>query len=116
AARRRPDARPRARGPRVLGRGAGPCARRLHCAVAEARVARARGGGIGGGSTMTFRAYSESRPEHWVGIVTASEEHERRLADRVLAALHRLSGETLGHPVDRFTHSLQTATRAFRDG
>ncbi len=65
---------------------------------------------------MSFRAYSESRAEHWVGIVAASEEHERRFADRMLAALHRLAGEAIGHPVDRFEHSLQTATRAFREG
>ena len=33
-----------------------------------------------------------------------------------LETLEQMKGETLGHPVDRFEHSLQTATRAHRDG
>ncbi len=39
-----------------------------------------------------------------------------RLADEVLGMLKRLQGEKLGYPVDRYEHSLQTATRAYRDG
>jgi predicted HD phosphohydrolase len=38
------------------------------------------------------------------------------LPDEVLGALNRLRGDKLGYQVDRFEHSLQTATRAFRDG
>lgn len=39
-----------------------------------------------------------------------------QLPDNVLAALEKLRGDKLGYRVDRFEHSLQTATRAFRDG
>lgn len=38
------------------------------------------------------------------------------LAGRVLAHLELLAGDTGGYAVDRLTHSLQTATRAERDG
>ena len=37
-------------------------------------------------------------------------------ADRVLTHLELLAGETGGYRVDRLTHSLQSATRAERDG
>ena len=38
------------------------------------------------------------------------------LADRVLAHLRLLEGDTGGFAVDRLEHSLQTATRAYRGG
>jgi predicted HD phosphohydrolase len=38
------------------------------------------------------------------------------LPDRVLMHLQLLAGDTGGYAVDRLTHSLQTATRAHRDG
>lgn len=44
-----------------------------------------------------------------------SEEHEK-LGDRVLALLRGLGGQCPGLQVDRLEHSLQTATRAMRDG
>jgi predicted HD phosphohydrolase len=38
------------------------------------------------------------------------------LPNRILAHLDLLKGDTGGFAVDRFTHSIQTATRAHRDG
>jgi predicted HD phosphohydrolase len=38
------------------------------------------------------------------------------LSDRVLRHLELLAGDTGGYAVDRLTHSLQSATRAHRDG
>jgi predicted HD phosphohydrolase len=38
------------------------------------------------------------------------------LPDRVIAHLRLLEGDYGGFPVDRYMHSLQTATRALRDG
>jgi predicted HD phosphohydrolase len=43
-------------------------------------------------------------------------EFMRSLPDRVMAHLRLLEGDYGGFPVDRYTHSLQTATRALRDG
>src|SRR5258708_7944687 len=42
--------------------------------------------------------------------------HAAKLADEVLAMLLRLGGDPLGYRVSRLDHSLQTATRAPRDG
>ena len=39
-----------------------------------------------------------------------------QLPDNVLDALKKLAGDKLGYHVDRYQHSLQTATRAARDG
>lgn len=39
-----------------------------------------------------------------------------RVADEAIAALQRLAGDKMGYQVDRYEHSLQSATRAFRDG
>jgi predicted HD phosphohydrolase len=38
------------------------------------------------------------------------------LPDRLIAGLEKLRTGLGGYPVDRYTHSLQTATRAWRDG
>jgi predicted HD phosphohydrolase len=38
------------------------------------------------------------------------------LTDSVLSMLMQLKGDKLGYRIDRFDHSLQTATRAYRDG
>ena len=40
----------------------------------------------------------------------------KTLPDRVMAHLQMLQGDFGGFAVDRFEHSLQTATRAFKDG
>ncbi len=49
-------------------------------------------------------------------IVRGAEHFGAGLADRVLAHLALLDGDFGGFPVDRLTHSLQTATRAQRAG
>ena len=49
-------------------------------------------------------------------IATHAAEFNKQLPDRVLTHLKLLDGDYGGFPVDRLTHSLQTATRAHRDG
>lgn len=50
-------------------------------------------------------------------ILTARRVHYKsELPKRVLAHLQLLRGDAEGYLVDRFEHSLQTATRAHRDG
>ncbi len=41
---------------------------------------------------------------------------EVNLAEEILGLFGRLAGDTLGYTIDRYQHSLQTATRAQRDG
>jgi predicted HD phosphohydrolase len=43
-------------------------------------------------------------------------KHVGALPDTVLAMLKALAGDTVGYAVDRYQHSLQTASRALRDG
>jgi len=44
------------------------------------------------------------------------DHHRQSLADEVLAMLKKLHGPTLGYRIDRLQHSLQSASRAMRDG
>ena len=64
----------------------------------------------------SFRRFDECTPED---IQTVGENFKALadgLPDRVLAHLKLLDGDFGGFNVDRLEHSLQTATRAHRDG
>ncbi|MBX3510251.1 MAG: HD domain-containing protein [Hyphomonadaceae bacterium] len=63
-----------------------------------------------------FRAMTESTHEDWAKIAAAAGPFQRELPNRVLAHLKLLDGDFGGFSVDRLTHSLQSATLAFRDG
>lgn len=63
-----------------------------------------------------FRDMQESTAEDWKIIAAEFKPYAAALPDRVLAHLRLLDGDCGGFPVDRLTHSLQTATRAWRDG
>jgi predicted HD phosphohydrolase len=63
-----------------------------------------------------FRTMEESTADDWKIIVSHFAPFAKSLPDRVLAHLRLLDGDFGGFPVDRLTHSLQTATRAHRDG
>ena len=45
-----------------------------------------------------------------------AKEHNAGFADRMLELLRKLADTPTAHPVSRFEHGLQTATRALRDG
>ena len=62
-----------------------------------------------------FTRMDEGTVEDWAIITRHSIDHAGRLADRVLAHLALLRGDRGGYRVDRYEHSLQTATRALRD-
>ena len=62
----------------------------------------------------TFTAMAEGTQEDWNKIVASALEFYPGLVDRVIAHLRLLDGDFGGFPVDRLTHSLQTATRAYR--
>lgn len=64
----------------------------------------------------TFRDMQDSTAEDWKIIAGEFVPYAVALPDRVLAHLRLLDGDCGGFPVDRLTHSLQTATRAYRDG
>lgn len=63
-----------------------------------------------------FTAMTGGTQADWTTISTHFMGFARALPDRVLAHLRLLDGDYGGFPVDRLEHSLQTATRAHRDG
>jgi predicted HD phosphohydrolase len=64
----------------------------------------------------TFTRMEQSTKEDWSLIVPEAMKMARSLPDRVLDHLRLLDGDFGGFPVDRLTHSLQTATLALNDG
>ena len=68
------------------------------------------------GLGTTFTAMRDATREDYQIIARYDAEFFSGLPDRILEHLRLLSGTTGGYAVDRLTHSLQTATRAQRDG
>ena len=64
----------------------------------------------------TFSAMRDATREDYQQIARHSIEFGKGQSRRVLAHLELLAGDTGGYAVDRLVHSLQTATRAQRDG
>jgi predicted HD phosphohydrolase len=64
----------------------------------------------------SFTTMSEGTAEDWTIIAGHTAEFMVGLPDRVLSHLRLLDGDFGGFPVDRLTHSLQTAARAERAG
>lgn len=59
---------------------------------------------------------SEGTADDWGAIAREFRPYARALPGRLLDHLNLLKGDCGGFPVDRLTHSLQTATLAHRDG
>jgi predicted HD phosphohydrolase len=64
----------------------------------------------------SFSNMASSTQEDWRAIGAEFVRFAGGLPDRVLAHLKLLDGDYGGFPVDRLTHSLQTATLAHADG
>lgn len=64
----------------------------------------------------TFLRMQDGTQEDWNAIMAEFEPYTRQLPDRVMAHLRILEGDYGGFPVDRYTHSLQTATLALKAG
>ena len=63
-----------------------------------------------------FTCMEESTREDWQIIVPEAMKMAKSLPDRILDHLRLLDGDFGGFPVDRLTHSRQTATLALQDG
>ena len=70
----------------------------------------------GAGESAKFHEMKEGTAEDWAIIQKHYLEFASDVADRVLTHLQLLEGDFGGFPVCRLEHSLQTATRAHRDG
>ncbi len=64
----------------------------------------------------SFREMTGGTAEDYAIIANHFKGYSKGLADRVLDHLRLLDGDYGGFPIDRLEHSLQSATRAHRDG
>ena len=64
----------------------------------------------------TFAEMKNGTAEDYAIIAEQGSKHASELPNRIMDHLNLLKGDTGGFAVDRFTHSIQTATRAHRDG
>jgi predicted HD phosphohydrolase len=69
-----------------------------------------------GHQQTSFSSLAESTAEDWQVIIPQIQVTQNMVADRVIGLLQDLKNDHGGFPVDRLEHSLQTATRAERDG
>ncbi len=67
-------------------------------------------------SRAKFKTFEESTAEDWALIAPQLNITQSYVPDRVIGLLRALKTDHGGFPVDRLEHSLQTATRAERDG
>lgn len=63
-----------------------------------------------------FTDLLHSSAADWDIIRQVYERDKQRLPDKFIFALKQLEHDHGGYPINRFVHSLQTATRAWRDG
>ncbi len=63
-----------------------------------------------------FTHMEDGTAEDWAIIAKDFGQYAALLPDRIMTHLRLLDGDFGGFPVDRLTHSLQTATLAHRDG
>ncbi|GBQ66850.1 putative HD phosphohydrolase [Ameyamaea chiangmaiensis NBRC 103196] len=63
-----------------------------------------------------FRSFDESTADDWVPIGVKFDAFQGEITSHIIGALKLLATLDLGYPIDRYQHSLQTATRALRDG
>ena len=64
----------------------------------------------------TFARLQDSTQKDWQLIGGEFMQFAKGLPDRIMQHLQILEGDFGGFPIDRYTHCLQTATRALRDG
>ena len=70
--------------------------------------------GIATMDRAVFTAMAQCTQDDCAKIMTSRKHYRAGLPDRVLAHLTLLDGHFAGCPVDRLTHSLQSASRAYR--
>ena len=66
--------------------------------------------------TVAFTTMAEGTREDYELLENLEAKFAEGTADRVLDQLRGLAGSLSGYKVDRLEHSLQSATRAYRDG
>jgi predicted HD phosphohydrolase len=73
-------------------------------------------GATTGATKATFTTFEESTADDWARIMQCLPHTQAVAGENVIAQMRMLEHDTGGFPVSRLEHSLQTATRAERDG
>ena len=66
--------------------------------------------------TVQFTSMAEGTKEDYELLEKFEDEYIEELPNRILEELQKLKNSLAGYQVDRYEHSLQSATRAYRDG
>lgn len=66
--------------------------------------------------TVAFTRMDKGTHEDYQLLERLYKKLDHELVGNVIGLLDRLKGDKLGYKIDRYDHSLQTATRALRDG
>ena len=66
--------------------------------------------------TVSFTKMEDGTAEEYAFLETLYTKCSHDLPDRVMGFLKQMQGDRLGYQIDRYDHSLQSATRAERDG
>ena len=66
--------------------------------------------------TVSFTRMADGTQADYEFLGRLEEVYVSQLADRILQAVSDLKNSLSGYQVTRFEHSLQSATRAYRDG
>lgn len=66
--------------------------------------------------TVRFTRMEDGSKEDYLLLERLENEHSSGTTDRILAQMKQLKNSLGGYQIDRLEHSLQTATRAYRDG
>ncbi|MFQ6024239.1 MAG: HD domain-containing protein, partial [Acidiferrobacterales bacterium] len=66
--------------------------------------------------TVSFTRMDEGTREEYAFLKELYSRERQRVPDNLLAILKQMAIPDSGYKIDRYQHSLQTATRAYRDG
>ncbi|MEZ4512522.1 MAG: HD domain-containing protein [Chloroflexota bacterium] len=66
--------------------------------------------------TVSFTQMAEGTREDYLLLKQLEKQYNETLPDRLLEAVEALKTSLSGYQVTRYEHSLQSATRAYRDG
>ena len=66
--------------------------------------------------TVSFTRMEDGTAEEYTFLEPLNTKCSNDLADRLMGFLKQMQGDRLGYQIDRYDHSLQSATRAERDG
>ena len=66
--------------------------------------------------SVSFTRMADGTAEEYAFLPPLYEKCRNGVSDRLLELLKAMKGDKLGYQVDRYTHSLQSATRAESDG